>query len=592
MNDQSRSRLFTLQQETLVAACEEDQVPGRYLETGSIIDGKFRVLNLLGEGGMGAVYRVRHLMLQKDVALKTFSRSSLTEETCLRFQREAQALGKLNHGNIIAVYDFGLSQEGIPYYTMEFLSGCSLADRIKSDGPIAAVEAVQVFQQVCRGLSLAHSKGIIHRDLKPGNIFLTAGGGSAEADDVCAKIVDFGIASLTDTSGQGQRLTRCGAVFGSPLYMSPEQAAGLPVTARSDIYSLGCTIFEALTGVPPYQGCSAVETVVMHSSAPLPGLQEAAGGKYFPAELEQLVVRMLEKAPQARPADMKEVELALRKLSLGDTLRVSADSRECDQPANSTRALGLKPGRICILSAVCLIGLCFAAALGTGVWGGNSSPRAVPSEKFVEKNDYDTINPNLPALKNQATGLDACLSRDELTAFRAAVVSGQYEKGIGLLRKNMERRHYALDSPEQAELLSNIGVCYSSLNQYGQAEEKLGEAISIFERQYGSDSERLATSLMFLAVCKTKQDQFAEAEQLFRKALSIAERRLGKDDLFVADCLTGYGQMYFARGDRTHAESCLSRASLIYEQNELEEGDLRLRAKAIARSLLDRIQRR
>lgn len=590
MNEQSRSRFFTLQQGTLVAACDGEQVPGLYLETGTIIDGKFRVLNLLGEGGMGAVYRVRHLMLEKDVALKTFSRSSLTEETCLRFQREAQALGKLNHGNIIAVYDFGLSQEGIPYYTMEHLSGCSLADRIKADGPIAAAEAVQLFQQVCRGLSLAHSKGIVHRDLKPGNIFLAADGFGTESG-VCAKIVDFGIASLTDISGPGQRLTRSGAVFGSPLYMSPEQAAGLPATARSDIYSLGCTIFEALTGVPPYLGRSAMETVFMHSCAPLPGLKEAAGGRYFPAELEQLVARMLEKAPQARPADMKEVELALRKLSREDTLRVPVDSRELDEPANLTRAVGLMPGRICILLAACLIGLCLAA-LGTGVWGGSSSPRAVPGEKFVDKEDYDTISLSLPAMKSQAKGLDICLSSDELNAFRAALASGHYEKGIGLLRKNMERRHYAPDSPEQAEILSNLGVCYSTLNRYGQAEENLGLAISIFERQYGSDSERLAPSLTFLAACKTKQHQFVEAEKLYRRALSIGERSFGKDDLFVADCLTGLGQMYLERGDRSSAASCLSRASLIYEKYHLEEGDMRLQAKAMARSLLDRIHRR
>ncbi len=591
MNEQSRSRLFTLQQGTLVASGDGDQVPGRYLETGSIIDGKFRVLNLLGEGGMGAVYRVRHLMLEKDVALKTFSRTSLTDEACLRFQREAQALGKLNHGNIIAVYDFGMSQEGIPYYTMEFLSGCSLADRIKSDGPIAAAEAAQVFQQVCRGLSLAHSKGIIHRDLKPGNIFLTVDGFGAESG-VCAKIVDFGIASLADTSGPGQRLTRCGAVFGSPLYMSPEQAAGLPVTARSDIYSLGCSIFEALTGVPPYLGRSAMETVVMHSSAPLPGLQEAAGGKYFPAELEELVARMLEKAPQARPADMKEVELTLRKLSLGDTLRVSVAPEENDEPANSTRELGLTPGRVSILLAACLIGLCFAAALGAGVWGSHSSPRAVPAERGVDKADYDTISLSLPAMKSQAKGLDICLSSDELNAFRAAVASGHYEKGISLLRKNMERRHYALDSPEQAEILSNLGVCYSSLSQYRQAEENLGLAISIFEKRFGCESERLAPSLTFLAACKTKQHKYVDAERLFRRALSIGEKNFGPDDLFTADCLTGLGQMYLERGDRSSAESCLSRALLIYEKYHLEEGDIRLRAKAIARSLLDHIHRR
>lgn len=591
MSDLSKSMLFTLRMGALT--CVENLVPvsDQYLEPGTVVDGKFRVLSLLGEGGMGAVYRVRHLTLGKDVALKTFCRSALTEENFLRFQREAGALAKLNHSNIVSVYDCGLSQDGVPYYTMELLSGCSLAESIKTDGSITAAEAAALFQQICRGLSLAHSKGIVHRDLKPGNIFLTAGGGEGGADSsVYAKIVDFGIAGLTEPSASGQRLTAGGAVFGSPLYMSPEQASGAPVTVRSDIYSLGCTLFEALTGVPPFRGVSALETVAMHRSAPLPTLREASGGKTFPPDLERLVARMLQKAPQGRPVDMKEVELALRRFSLSlDLLDVSVVE---DEPTLATVAPKVTPGLVCSLAVFLLSLFVISAYFVTSNWGCGTAVRAAYAAKVSDSTDYESLDANLPAVKSQVKGLEICLSRDELIAFRKAVASEQYDKGIGILKSNMHRRQYAPDSPEQAEILSNLGVCYSSLNQYRQAEESLAGAISIFEKHYGSDSDRLAPSLMFLAACKTKQHKYVDAEKLFRRALSIGEKNIGPDDLFTADCLNGIGQMYLDRGDRNRAERCFTRALSIYERSEIEEGDLRLRAKALARTMLNHIQRR
>ncbi|MBK8223468.1 MAG: serine/threonine protein kinase [Candidatus Obscuribacter sp.] len=578
MNDQSKSRLFTVLDGTLVCAEPIEPLPGLYLKPGTVIDGKFRVLSLLGEGGMGAVYRVRHLMLAKDVALKTFCRSALNDDTCLRFQREAQSLAKLNHSSIIAVYDFGLSQDGIPYYTMEFLAGCSLADRIKSDGPITAAEAVELFQPICRGLFLAHSKGIIHRDLKPGNIFLTTGGGSAEAVDVCAKIVDFGIASLTDAPSDGQRLTRCGAVFGSPLYMSPEQAAGLPVTARSDIYSLGCTIFEALTGCPPFRGESAMETIVMHDSAPVPTLEEASGGKSFPPELEQLVARMLAKAPQARPSDMKQVELALRKLSFSPGFVVDVPDR--DEFSAPPLYFRFTPGRLCLLAAFALILVVLSTAIIAAGWGGKSSAKVAFGAKLADTTaDYE-LGQNLVRApgKSQVEGLQNCLSKAELADFNSCIADGNYDKGVQVLQRAKTSHNYQSDSLEAAVILANLGYCYSALNRHPEAERSLERSIQLFSKEFGYESRQVATSLMFLAASKARQRHYDEAEKFFKKALTIGEAKLGKDDPMVADCLNGLGQLYVLQRKLEPAELCYRRALFIYEHTEIPAGDIRREA--------------
>jgi serine/threonine protein kinase len=173
IDELSKSRFFIVKDGTVhlfEQLADNSAAPNRV--TTGIIDQKYRIISLLGAGGMGAVYRAHHMMLDKDVALKTFRSASLTEEALLRFQREAQAIAILKHKNIIQIFDFGLSQDGVPYYTMEYLLGETLEARVRKNGPLAPAEAIELFAQICQGLSLAHSKGIIHRDLKPANLII------------------------------------------------------------------------------------------------------------------------------------------------------------------------------------------------------------------------------------------------------------------------------------------------------------------------------------------------------------------------------------------------------------------------------------
>ncbi len=269
---------------------------------------------------MGSVYRAHHLMLDRDVALKTFKSTDQGEEGHKRFQREAQALAKLTHKNIVQVFDYGQAEDGAPYYTMEFLVGESLAERIHRLGALSAAEAIQFFVPVCQGLALAHSKGIVHRDLKPTNLFIEQVT-TAKSRSETIKIVDFGIASLTTQSLNTQKLTTIGTIFGSPLYMSPEQSMGLEISEGADIYSLGCALFETLTGSPPFHGRNSLDTIMQHHKLAPPRLSEISNQNFSPA-LERVVATMLAKNPDKRQASMGEVAEALAKCA--ESEKVSA----------------------------------------------------------------------------------------------------------------------------------------------------------------------------------------------------------------------------------------------------------------------------
>lgn len=243
---------------------------------------------------MGYVYRVEHQLLAKELALKVLRADQISEIIWRRFQTEAQAIARLDHPNIVKIYDMNQTKDGVPYYAMDLLIGESLADYLDREDTLAVEQALPIFRQICAGLAYAHDRGIIHRDIKPANIMLLKEPSGA------IKIVDFGIAKLS-FDGERQSLTRPGEIFGSPLYMSPEQCTGSPLDHRTDIYSTGITFFEALTGRAPFIGRSAVETTSMHQFDTAPTLEEVSKGEIeYPRELERIIAKMLEKSADRR----------------------------------------------------------------------------------------------------------------------------------------------------------------------------------------------------------------------------------------------------------------------------------------------------
>jgi serine/threonine protein kinase len=232
---------------------------------GDVIGGSYQLLDLIGQGGMGVVYRVKHLILEKQFALKLLAPNQINNQNWRRFELEGRSLAKLNHTNIVSISNMGIDK-GCPYFVMDLLTGISLAEQIKNSGPLSEKENLDIYLQVCAGLSCAHRNGITHRDIKPANIMLLP-----SEKGFLVKIVDFGLVRLQSTgSATSQALTASGEVFGSPYYMSPEQTLGEEIDARSDIYSLGCSLFESLTGQVPFAGASAIQTLMMHQEAEAP----------------------------------------------------------------------------------------------------------------------------------------------------------------------------------------------------------------------------------------------------------------------------------------------------------------------------------
>jgi serine/threonine protein kinase len=265
---------------------------------GKVFGGKYEIESVLGKGGMSVVYKARDVFMERIVAIKLLHSHLVADNNAiLRFQQEAQAAGNLNHPNIITVYDFGLTQEDQAYLIMECFEGPTLAQILDAEERIASERGLRIMKQICDGLDHAHKKGVVHRDLKPSNLCLHKG----EDGNDLVKIVDFGIAKLLPQDGkQRQQLTQTGQIFGSPLFMSPEQCQGKPLDARSDLYSLGCLMYEAFTGVPPFMGDTAFDTMTMHINEQPKPLKRAAPDVQLPAEIENPIMRLLEKDPAKR----------------------------------------------------------------------------------------------------------------------------------------------------------------------------------------------------------------------------------------------------------------------------------------------------
>jgi len=268
---------------------------------GKNIDGRYLVEGVLGEGGMGKVYCVRHIALDRPFALKAL-RADLAREGDLaeRFIQEAKTTAAVRHPNIVSITDFGQLPDGVPYFVMELLQGQTLADVLQAGGPLPAGRAVRIIRQVAAALGAAHAVGIVHRDMKPENVFLV-GGAAVQDDDV--RVVDFGAAKVLGAS----RLTKTGIVFGTPHYMSPEQASGSAVDHRADIYALGIIIYEMFTGRVPFEADTYMGVLTQHMFVnPVPPSQVAPAARELGA-LEQITLRCLEKKPEDRYATMEEL---------------------------------------------------------------------------------------------------------------------------------------------------------------------------------------------------------------------------------------------------------------------------------------------
>lgn len=376
----------------------------QYEIIGTVYADRYEVFTMLGKGGMSVVYKARHLFTKKFVALKILhSHLAHNETTVMRFRQEAQTSGTLFHPGIISVQDFGVC-DGAPYLVMDYIEGKSLAELIKLQGNLSFERFIELMLQVATALDYAHRNQVIHRDLKPSNIMV----GSIE-DKEQAKIVDFGLAKVIQSTPSGQQqLTQTGELFGSPLYMSPEQCSGRVLDARSDIYALGCVMYEALCGHPPFSGETVFETINKHLNAPPPPLsapQLEAGTRQ---RIELLILKCLAKDVDDRFSSASDVASELRAIKLthhGGVLSKIQNSWNLSRARRAARAFDMLPILLAAACISCLLSL-WSAVMQNHY-----------RDLLVERNNsYEIVRLNNAMYKNslimQELGHEYALKRD------------------------------------------------------------------------------------------------------------------------------------------------------------------------------------
>lgn len=328
---------------------------------GVVVDERYRVEEKIGEGGMGVVYLASHAVLQKKLALKVLrGDGSRDPDVVQRFMQEAQAATSIGHANIVDITDFGRLSDGSVYFVMEFLDGISLTDLIKRGGAVRVEEAIHLVRQIGSALEAAHARGIVHRDLKPDNIFVIRQGKDARF----VKVLDFGVAKV---GGAASKLTKTGMVFGTPHYMSPEQAAGQSVDQRTDVYALGVIMYEMFSGKVPFDADTFMGILSKHMFDAPPRPTDAMGASIGP--LEAVILRALEKNPDRRYQSMTELLADVETVAEGGSVRAlpaplrGAAAPEVPPEVEPVAAPGKRVALLVVaLAALALLGLLVGAA--------------------------------------------------------------------------------------------------------------------------------------------------------------------------------------------------------------------------------------
>ncbi|MGD9679575.1 MAG: protein kinase [Candidatus Obscuribacterales bacterium] len=323
---------------------------------------RYKIIERLGAGGMGVVYKAHDPELDKTVAVKRIITSVASQEEIMRFQREAKLLKDLRHPAIPEVYNFAISSDNEPYMVLEFVDGVSLASHLDSGEKLSAEQILDVIEQICDALSYTHAHGVIHRDLKPANIILDR----SDKGRIRIKVIDFGLARIDDLYESRQDMTRTGVIVGSPPYMSPEQVRGEAIDGRTDIYSLGCMLYELVSGQPPFRGKAAINTIVMHVSDAPPPLKYLDPVWEMLPDIERIIMKCLAKDPLERYQNARQLkeELSWLRRTLEDErsgMRMDARTLALTQYfVRHSRSSPVLTGVVCTVLAVTLI----AGAIG------------------------------------------------------------------------------------------------------------------------------------------------------------------------------------------------------------------------------------
>jgi serine/threonine protein kinase len=373
------------------------ELPTAGLRAGLEIGGRYRLVAPLGKGGMGEVWEAQHVVIGRTVAIKLLLRQGAGgPDAAIRLQREAEVIAKLEHPNIVGVFDFGHVAAGQPFIVMERLSGRPLSDVLRDGGPLPWTQARDIAAQIAAGLACAHEVGVVHRDLKPSNVFVL--------DDargrLAIKLIDFGLAKLTQLAPGDRALTRSGAVFGTPAYMAPEQARGEPLDGRVDLYALGAMLYEMIVGEPLWRRSTIAQLVYCHLFEPAPTIRSRV--PEVPAELDALVARCLCKDRAMRPVDTEAVrsELLAAGTGTGTTLLPNEAIVPPDPELRARYATVVAPvervatpsSRLWLVPAVVGVAVTIGVVLGVRLW-----PRTEATTDSIEHAGAPEPTPVEPA---------------------------------------------------------------------------------------------------------------------------------------------------------------------------------------------------
>lgn len=561
---------------------------------GQTLDDRFRITGRLGKGGMSAVFRADHLLLERTVAVKVLHRHLCSNVSSIqRFHREAKAISTLDHENIVKVHAFGQTAAGHCYLVMDLVQAQSLAELLVERGALPVEEAIPIVRCICHGLAHIHQKGIVHRDLKPANIMVS----NSEGGGITVKIVDFGIARMEPKDGSGGRLTEAGSTCGSPPYMSPEQCMGESTDHRSDIYSLGILVYELLAGQRPFVGQASGEIMLKHLNEPPPLFKETFSDLRVPLSLEAIVHRCLAKQPDER---YESVSALLR-----DLCEVGSGSER--EEALSAAFFSKPPTREALprrhVFGLLLVTLCGVIALS--VWG-----LQLPQTKlYFFKQEVDGLfskpSPDLAVLQSKALQL---FDLYETTGDRVAaqkVLRRLTSTGMRVLPPGTAQ--YASLLASCGERLRNVdpvasgeltGRAIDALLAYTESQWKhnktddgaraLAQCVRLCERT-GQRAMKTLPLLFVLSVRYKEEGRLVDAEDVARKILEITARepRPTKDSRVSRYYALGQlGDIYLCRSDAATALDFFEQAQKVGEQLALSP-DPRLSSKiATCRGLL------
>ncbi len=455
----------------------------------NILPARFKILNLVGRGGMGLVYRAFDQILDRELAVKIMSfDGALDRQLQERFLQEAQTLASLDHINILKCFECGVSPEGYPFHVLEYVDGVSLDAELEKNAFLSPKRFFEVFSQVAAGLAHAHSKQVVHRDLKPGNILL-----SKEKDGFCVKIIDFGIARVLrpeseekkNLSSTTQTLTNTGKLLGSPAYMSPEQCKGQQATSLSDIYSLGCIMYECLCGRAPFEVRSAMEIMYKHMQEIPPSLQMKAKSPQA-KRLALLIDRCLEKEPASRIQSVEQISHELKEIFASDLELdefVAVEGRE----KNHKRRVFIGVGVLTIL-ALLLLGMQIR----------------YQSQADIEVKSFST------------------LSKEEESELRAR------ENKVEGLFLRLNRKQSILDQKALLETLvenaQELSGLYVRAAERSKAGELLERVLELLERRVnGSNNYALLESRLYFTMALVHDGNEEKSENNFYQALISAQ---------------------------------------------------------------------